>query len=492
MTRRTPFMHRDLELLAAGRFDLLVVGGGICGLIAACDAAQRGLQVALIERGDFGGGSSGNHLRTIHGGLRYLQTMDIARARESIRERRTLGTIAPSAVAPLPFALPLTLSLSRGKTAMRIAFGIDRVLAADRNDGVPASHRLPAGHVASLPDTFEQFPELREVPRISGAAVWHDYIVADAERLTMAWAQAAVDAGAAIANYVEGVGLVVSGDSVVSGVKAVDRLRGDAFAIDARVVVNATGAGLDRLLADVRLESGVPMIHAMNFVTSRAGRPYAFGGRSPSGRNLFAVPYQGRLIVGTWESHRRASDAPIDERDIREFLDEINGAFPGLSLKRDEITLVQHGVVPGVKNPDGTFRLEGRELIQDHALSGVSGLISVAGTKYTTARLVAEHVVNEVVAKLAVETLPCRTAVLPLPVVMRTGDDGLAAAARDEMAHSLEDVVMRRMPLGALGNPGDDVLAHAADVVGDVKGWDLQQRRDQVSALREHYGRLKA
>src|ERR1700758_5568720 len=112
-------MHRDLDLLTATTFDILVVGGGICGLIVACDAAQRGLAVGLIERDDFGSGASFNHLRTIHGGLRYLQTLDIARARESVRERRTLARIAPAAVRPLGFVLPLTRSLVRGKTAMR-------------------------------------------------------------------------------------------------------------------------------------------------------------------------------------------------------------------------------------------------------------------------------------------------------------------------------------------------------------------------------------
>ena len=95
-------MRRDLDRLTARAFDVLVVGGGIYGLTIACDAAARGLTSALIERGDFGSGSSFNHLRTIHGGLRYLQTLDLARARESIRERRTLARIAPHRCACCP------------------------------------------------------------------------------------------------------------------------------------------------------------------------------------------------------------------------------------------------------------------------------------------------------------------------------------------------------------------------------------------------------
>src|SRR6202521_5409011 len=108
-------MIRDLDRLTGRTFDVLVVGGGIYGLTIAYDAAQRGLSVALIEREDFGSGTSFNHLRTIHGGLRYLQTLDVGRARESIRERRALARIAPEGVRPLGFVLPLTRARPPGK-----------------------------------------------------------------------------------------------------------------------------------------------------------------------------------------------------------------------------------------------------------------------------------------------------------------------------------------------------------------------------------------
>src|SRR5437660_12313883 len=120
-----PLMIRDLDKLTDRTFDVLVIGGGIYGLTIAYDAAQRGLSVALLERHDFGSGASFNHLRTIHGGLRYLQTLDLRRARESAIERRAVATIAPHAVRPMPFALPLERSLSRGQMAMRAGFALD-------------------------------------------------------------------------------------------------------------------------------------------------------------------------------------------------------------------------------------------------------------------------------------------------------------------------------------------------------------------------------
>src|SRR6202790_2898995 len=122
-------MKRVVDELTGPTFDILVVGGGIYGLTVAYDAAQRGLSVALIERDDFGSGASFNHLRTIHGGLRYLQTLDIGRARESVRERRTLAKIAPHTVRPVPFVIPIYRSLLRGKTAMRAGLMLDRLIA---------------------------------------------------------------------------------------------------------------------------------------------------------------------------------------------------------------------------------------------------------------------------------------------------------------------------------------------------------------------------
>jgi|KBSMisStaDraftv2_1062788.scaffolds.fasta_scaffold35677_3 glycerol-3-phosphate dehydrogenase len=478
---------RDLQALATRTFDVLVVGGGIYGLTVACDAAQRGLAVALVERNDFGSGTSFNHLRTIHGGLRYLQTLDLARARESVRERRTIARIAPWAVQPLPFVLPLTRSLTRGPAAMRAGFFLDRLVAANRNDGVPESHRMPPGRVVSRDDARRAWPDLHSM-EFDTAAVWYDYVTVEADRLTFAWALGAAAHGAQLANYVE-VEALTADAGHVTGAQLVDRISGEALQLKARAVINATGGAINRLLMPFGAAVRVPLLQAMNVVTSRSAPSVAVGGRSASGRNLFLVPWRGRALFGTWESSTVCdSDAlGVRDEDLRSFLAELNQAFPSYGLRPDEVTLVHRGVVPARLRADGTPVLEGHELVFDHSAGGLRGTISVAGTKYTTARAVAERIVDRVFSLLDRPDPGCVSASTALPHVALEGQALLAHAAANEMVVTLADAVMRRTTLGALGIPDAAELLEAASVVGGILGWSSDRQRDEIAALGRMY-----
>jgi glycerol-3-phosphate dehydrogenase len=536
-------MTRDVAALSAKTVDVLVVGGGIYGLTIACDAAQRGLTVALIERDDFGSGSSFNHLRTIHGGLRYLQRLDIARSRESIRERRTLARIAPQTLRPLPFALPLYRSIKRGPLAMRAGLLLDRLVSLDRNQLIPSSHQLPAGRVVSRSEAIERFPGL-ERSDLAGAAIWYDYVTIEADRLTLSWALAAANHGAVLANYVEAMAPLVDGRRV-AGIRAIDRVTGSTLDIGARLTVNATGAAVDRLLTPLGLSARLPLLKAMNLVTTRGAGDEALGGLSMSGRPLFLVPWRGRAVFGTWESGRPVAPAEtgVDGGEIADFIDDLNQAFPALDLKATDVSLVHRGLVPAASKRDGSVALEGHEQTRDHAADGVEGLMSVAGTKYTTARAVAERMTDKVLAKLGCEPRPCRTAVTPLPggdlrdvpraideahreydarlpgdtiahliaaygsrfrdvlqasagqpaSLMRLSQSSpvigaeLIWAARREMAVTLRDAVIRRTPLGALGHPGDPAALCAAAIMAPEHGWSPEQTAAELSSLRSFY-----
>jgi glycerol-3-phosphate dehydrogenase len=485
---------RDVDRLASRAFDLLVVGGGIYGLSIAYDAAQRGLAVALIERNDFGSGASFNHLRTIHGGLRYLQTLDIRRARESVRERRTLARIAPDAVRPLRFVLPLSRSLTRGTVAMRAGFALDSIVSFDRNRGVDPGLELPSGRVISEAEALQRFPALRGRD-LTGVATWHDYVTTESDRLTFAFAAAADKHGAVLANYVEAAALLVDG-AHVRGVRASDRLTGRALEISARMTVNAAGASVARLTSALSRPPRAPMLKAMNLVTRREAGDEAVGSRSHSGRYLFLVPWRGRALFGTWESAGpcETDDASVTEVEVAAFMSEINQAFPSLRLTMADVALVHRGIVPAVVRGNGTVTLEKKERIHDHAFDGTEGIISVSGTKYTTARACAERATDLVLKRLRMSPVACRTATTPL--IERGSlqalshshlDDRLRRAVREEMALTLCDAMLRRTPAGAVGFPGESVASHAADVVGRELEWSEDRRRDEVDRLRAFY-----
>jgi glycerol-3-phosphate dehydrogenase len=228
--------------------------------------------------------------------------------------------------------------------------------------------------------------------------------------------------------------------------------------------------------------------------------------------------------------------------DVAVFIAELNQAFPALDLTMADVTLVHRGVVPAAVN-GGLVTLEGHEQIRDHAAQGFEGLLTVAGTKFTTARGVAQRVTDMAFSKLGQKSGPCRTAAIPLPGgslrdiglaiadARREFDEGLPTdtiphliaaygsryrdvmeiagnrpewrtrlapdspvigaelvlAARKEMAPTLADIVIRRTPLGALGHPGEAALTRAAAIVGGELGWSEDRRRQEIADVTAFY-----
>ncbi len=197
-------MKRDLAALASRQHDLIVVGGGIYGAAAAWDAAQRGLAVGLVEREDFGSGASWNSLKTIHGGMRYLQKGRLGRLRESARERRTLLAIAPRLVRPLALVVPTYGHGVTGREALALGLLLNDLLTRDRNHGLPPAQQIPAARTVSAAAALRLLPGLAR-PHLTGAALWHDAQATSTERLTLAFVQAAASAGALCANHAEAV-----------------------------------------------------------------------------------------------------------------------------------------------------------------------------------------------------------------------------------------------------------------------------------------------
>src|SRR3954469_9569249 len=291
---------RELTRFDDQLYDVLVVGGGIYGLACAYEAASRGLNVALIEASDFGGGASFNHQKTGHGGLRSLSTGRLGRAREAIRERRALARIAPWFLRPLPFLVGTYRSVTKNRLALRAAFKVDAWLGRGRNQGVEPELHLPVPRLVSKAATLRLFPGIRQ-DGLTGGAQWYDYQMVEADRLTLAFAAAADNAGADLVNYAEAVECTKAGGHI-AGIVARDRLTGDSVTIKAHVTLNAAGAHAGLIMRLFGVDRPFPLLRAMNLLTSKPASDMALAAPAQDGRMLTLVPWRGRALVGTSQS----------------------------------------------------------------------------------------------------------------------------------------------------------------------------------------------
>jgi glycerol-3-phosphate dehydrogenase len=533
---------RDTSRLQPDPFDVLVVGGGIQGLTIAYEAASRGLRTALIEAADFGSGISFNHQKTVHGGLRSLQSLQLARVREGIRERRALARIAPWFLRPLPFVVGTYRSMFRSRAAMRAAFTLERWLARDRNEGVARELHLPPARLLSRALTVKLFPGIREA-NLTGGAQWYDYQMVENDRLTLAIASGAERAGCVALNYVRAID-AIRRDNRVVGITARDVVSGERLSIEARLTINATGASASDVMRMFGVERRVPLIAAMNLVTTRPAKEIALAAPTRAGRMLTLVPWRGRWIAGTSQSERLAA---VDEQqataaEVDRFVVEVNEAFPALKLTRADIALVHRGLVPAAVEK-GTPQLLTAPAILDHVDDKVPGALTVIGVKYTTARAVAERSVS-VAGRLLGRQLRrsfSATAVLPgagiadheglaIETARKAGIDLPAAALhrlstlyaercvdviriasgraelaapltagtsaigaevlhviRHEMALRLSDIVIRRTGLGAAGPPEREALSACARIAAAELKWADERMLEEMAAVDRFY-----
>jgi glycerol-3-phosphate dehydrogenase len=475
-------MHRDLAGLASAEHDLLIVGGGIYGAAAAWDAAQRGLRVALVERGDFGSGTSWNSLKTLHGGLRHLQRADIRSLRESTRERAAWLRIAPPRlVRPLPFLVPTYGHGARGREALALGLRLNDLLTRDRNAGLPEDRRIPDSRMLSPEEVRGRVPGI--VDRgLTGGALWWDAQVTSSERLLLAFLHAAAGAGAVLVNHAEVLRVRIDAGRV-AGATVVPVGEAERIEVRARVVLNAAGPQAVAVLRTSGLPSPrVPLLRAWNVVLDRQALPDLAVGGGADGRYLFLVPWGGRSIVGTAYAPAESEGPPTEAAD---FVAEAARAFPWAGLEGAGMGVVHRGWVPG----RGAARLWSRPLLVDHeSRDRLPGLLTMVGVKYTTARALAERAVDLAFRSLRRAEVPSRTAATPLPTPPEgTLEERTRHAVRDEMARHLDDAVLRRLDLGTAGPPAPEDLARVTDIMAGELGWDPARARDEAGRLEAAY-----
>lgn len=471
-------MNRNVMLEAAESrrepWDFVIVGGGATGAGIAIDAASRGYSALLLERSDFGSGTSSRSTKLVHGGVRYLRQGHVGLVLDALRERGRLLKNAPHLVHDLAFVLPCY----RRRDIVFYGAGLKAY------DLLALLHRFGRSRMISTREVKRLLPTVQD-NGLRGGVVYHDGQFDDA-RLLIHLLMTAVDHGATVLNYAPVIRIVSEGGSV-RGVVARDAETGAEFTARARVVVNAAGPFCDevRRLADADAAPLVAASRGSHVVLNRSFLPSDSAlliPETPDGRVLFAIPWHGHTLVGTTDvpvegvpADPQASDEEID------FILETAGRYLAKLPRREDVLATFAGIRPLVKGDSKSTA----SLSRDHVIRVEQpGLITITGGKWTTYRSMAEACVDQAADLAGLARQPCRTPTLPIhgssvgQASSLSGDDldvygsdapaiqslmdtdatlaerlhpdlpyraaEVAWAARMEMARTVEDVLARR------------------------------------------------
>ncbi|MFL5758289.1 MAG: glycerol-3-phosphate dehydrogenase/oxidase [Thermomicrobiales bacterium] len=529
MTRHIP---TDIE---RERFDLIVIGAGINGTGIARDAAMRGLHVLVVDKGDIASGTTSESTRLIHGGLRYLQHREFGLVRESLRERELLLRNAPHLVRPMPTLFPIYTGAKRGPMVVRAGMALYDLLSYDRS--------LDRHHMMTRDQALMKAPGL-EPAVLRAAALFFDAQAPFAERLAVENVISARDHGATILTYSRADRIMTEG-AVVRGVSLTDILTGDILTARSKIVVNVAGPWVDLVLTGApaagdqpRLIGGTRGSHLVVAPFPGAPEVTLYFEAKADGRPMMVVPWNGFYLIGTTDIRDEGDpgEARAGDKEIAYLLDEANQLLPKAGLTVDDILYTFSGVRPLPFTPDGTTAaITRRHIIKNHAPK-LRGLYSIIGGKLTTYRSLAEETVDQICDDLGVEaTSPTAATPLPgagdcstigrdLPAPMRqrltsiygsrarelldlarespdllepfcpdTGAIGaeIVFAAQQELATTLEDMLLRRTMAGLGPRMAIGADMAAAEVARCHLGWDQARAEREVAAYRAALDRFR-
>jgi glycerol-3-phosphate dehydrogenase len=383
------------------RYDVIIIGAGINGAGIARDAAMRGLQVLLIEKGEIGEGTTVASTRLIHGGLRYLEHFEFGLVRESLREREILLRVAPHLVHPLAITIPIYKQGKRGRLTIRAGMILYDLLSWGKS--------LPRHRMLSRAESLKRWPGLNP-DGLVGSALYYDAQVEFPERLVMENVLSARAFDAEVLTHTRVTNLAVA-EGKVSGVEL-----GEKRFAEAAVVINAAGPWIDQVLERAPVKSpkligGTKGSHIVVPPFSDAPPNGIYVEARSDERPIFIIPWNKVYLIGTTDV--RFEGDPDDVRcepwEINYLLSETNLALPGAHLTRDSILYTYSGVRPlpvtGDKDEQSITR---RHFIREHPR--LPNLLSIVGGKLTTYRSLAEECVDLIFKKLGKDSPPCRTA----------------------------------------------------------------------------------
>lgn len=387
--------QKTIDSIAAEEFDLVVIGGGITGGGIALDAASRGLKVALLEKGDFASGTSSKSTKLIHGGLRYLKQFDFWLVKEVGSERAIVHKLAPHLVLPEKMLLPLIENGSYGKWLTSIGLKVYDILAQVSGDD--------KRQMLEKKEALKLEPLLPK-KILNGAGYYAEYRTDDA-RLTIENIKTSLLFGAKALNYAK-VNDFLYVDEKVTGVKVVDEVSGNEFAIKSKYVISAAGPWVDELRGlnnskkgkQLHLTKGVHLVFLYEKLPVKQSVYFDI----PDGRMMFAIPRGKITYVGTTDTNYNDHKDAVrtDIADAIYLISAVNNMFPDINLELDDIISSWAGLRPLIHEEGKSASELSRK---DEIFVSDSGLISIAGGKLTGYRKMAERVVDRIAKKMEEE-----------------------------------------------------------------------------------------
>jgi glycerol-3-phosphate dehydrogenase len=495
-------------------WDMVVIGGGAVGMGVAVDAASRGYDVLLVEQHDFGKGTSSRSTKLVHGGVRYLEQGAISLVMEALKERGLLRQNAPHLVTDLAFVVP------NYEWWEAPFYGVGLKVY----DLLAGRYGFGGSEILTKDETLARLPTIR-TEGLRGGVVYYDGQFDDA-RLLINLAATAVEQGALVLNYTPATAVTRDADGFVDGIVARDLEEGREFRARARVVINAAGAFSDRVRRLVHPDAD-PLIapsQGIHLVFDGSFLPGASAIMVPhttDGRVMFAIPWHGHTVVGTTDT--AIGDATLEPRPLEEeieFILETAGRYLLRPITRSDVLSVFVGIRPLVRSGSGGTTAS---LSRDHTIHiDPSGLLTIAGGKWTTYRHMAEDCVNHAATLARLAEKPCVTRNLNVHGFHRQsgnfgalsvyGSDALLIqdliraepslstplhsalphcraevvwAARTEMARTVEDVLARRTrALFLNARAAMDMAPETARLLGRELGRDEPWQAQQVAEFR--------
>lgn len=475
---------RSLQRIAERRepWDIAIVGGGATGMGIALDAATRAYSVVLIEQADFGKGTSSRSTKLVHGGVRYLQQGNVSLVMEALKERGLLLQNAPHLVHDLQFVVP------NYEWWEAPFYGIGMKVY----DLLAGKYGFGPSKILSREEVLERIPTLSQ-DGLRGGVKYHDGQFDDS-RLLVDLASTASEHGACLLNYARATGLAKDTDGFVNGLIFRDEETGASHSLAARCVINATGPFCDELRKFdnpatkpiIAPSQGVHLVLPRDFLP---GDTAIMVPHTRDGRVMFAIPWHGHALVGTTDTAIPESVLePEAKAEEIEFILETASGYLARKPTRADILSVFTGIRPLVKSSEvaGTAALS-----RDHTIevSG-SGLLTIAGGKWTTYRRMAEDAVDHAIVLARLDERACVTRNLR---IHNPGDHDPSAAwfARHEMARTVEDILARRTRRLFLNTreaiaEAPKVAAELAQELGRDAAWQKAQLADFAKVAR-HY-----